>query len=170
MWSRMNDIARRPAYPGFHSLPLIEVSMNKDKWDALPADLQDARAASVNVFRQTRIDALKERDLAAVEKARASGSITVDDWPPEERAKFRTIARGEWEKVGARSDMARKVYDQLNAYLTSKGLIQQAAADAPRGLRVDGGRASIPFEPEARHDPASGPPPQPCQGSCRRAR
>ncbi|WP_370313598.1 TRAP transporter substrate-binding protein [Sagittula sp.] len=120
----MNDVATHPVYPGFHSLPLVEVSMNKAKWDALPEDVQDMFRASIKEFQQTQVNALKERDLAAIEAAKASGDVTIHDWPAEERAKFRGIARGEWEKVASQSEMAQKVYDSLNAYLESKGLIQ----------------------------------------------
>ncbi|MGR3366425.1 MAG: TRAP transporter substrate-binding protein [Sagittula sp.] len=120
----MNDVATHPVYPGFHSLPLVEVSMNKAKWDALPEDVQETFRASIKEFQQTQVNALKERDLAAIEAAKASGDVTIHDWPAEERAKFRGIARGEWEKVASQSEMAQKVYDSLNAYLESKGLIQ----------------------------------------------
>ncbi|SFE71627.1 TRAP transporter substrate-binding protein [Roseivivax sediminis] len=120
----MNDVAPNPVYPGFHSLPLVEVSMNKAKWDALPDDVKQMFRESVKRFQQTQVDSLRERDLAAVEEAKAGGEITVHDWSDEERARFRGIARGEWEKVAAESQMAQKVYDTLNAYLESKGLIQ----------------------------------------------
>ncbi|WP_028956793.1 TRAP transporter substrate-binding protein [Sulfitobacter sp. 20_GPM-1509m] len=120
----MNDVALHPVYPGFHSLPLVEVSMNKAKWDALPDDVKEMFRASIKEFQQTQVNALQERDLAAVEAAKASGNVTIHDWPAEERAKFRGIARGEWEKVASQSEMAQKVYDSLNAYLESKGLIK----------------------------------------------
>lgn len=120
----MNDVAVHPVYPGFHSLPLVEVSMNKAKWDALPEDVQEMFRTSIKQFQQTQVNALRERDLAAVEAAQASGKVTIHDWPAEERAKFRSIARGEWEKVAEGSPMARKVFDGLNAYLTDKGLIE----------------------------------------------
>ena len=32
----LHEIAPHPVYPGFHSLPLVEISMNKETWDALP--------------------------------------------------------------------------------------------------------------------------------------
>ena len=31
----LHDIAKHPVYPGFHSMPLVEVSMNKAKWESL---------------------------------------------------------------------------------------------------------------------------------------
>lgn len=120
----LNDIAPNPVYPGFHSLPLVEVSMNKDKWDALPADVQKMFEESVKKFQQNQVNALKQRDLEAVKAAEAGGKITVHDWAPEERAKFRGIARGEWQKLASQSPMAQKVYDTLTAYLTDKGLMQ----------------------------------------------
>ncbi|WP_417669588.1 TRAP transporter substrate-binding protein [Roseibium sp.] len=120
----MHDVASNPVYPGFHSMPLVEISMNKQKWDALPADIQALIEESVAEFGIHQTTSLAERDLEAVAAAKAGGKITVTDWSAEERAKFRTIARGEWEKVAARSDNAKKVYDVLTGYLKENGLMQ----------------------------------------------
>jgi TRAP-type mannitol/chloroaromatic compound transport system substrate-binding protein len=120
----MHDVAPNPVYPGFHSMPLVEISINKGKWDALPDDLKTALEESVAEFAQTQVAALAANDLKAVEEAKASGKVTVADWPAEERAKFRTIATGEWAKVAERSENARKVYDTLTGYLKENGLMQ----------------------------------------------
>ncbi|ETX28852.1 TRAP transporter substrate-binding protein [Roseivivax isoporae] len=119
----LHDVAPHPVYPGFHSMPLVEISMNKQKWDALPAELQDVLTQSVRDFSRAQVAALAEADQAAVEEAKASGEVTVHDWSDEERAKFRSIAQGEWEKVAQRSENAQKVYDALTAYLESQGLL-----------------------------------------------
>lgn len=120
----LHDVAPHPVYPGFHSMPLVEISLNKAKWDALPDDLKTALEESVAEFALSQVAALAASDLKAVEEAKASGKITVTDWPAEERAKFRTIATGEWAKVAERSENARKVYDTLTGYLKEKGLMQ----------------------------------------------
>ena len=120
----LNKIAPHPIYPGFHSMPLVEISMNKDKWDALPDDIKAAFEETVAEFAQHQVSVLAERDLAAVEEAKAGGEITIHNWSDDERAKFRTIATGEWEKVAAKSDNARKVYETLTAYLKQNGLIK----------------------------------------------
>ena len=119
----LNDIAPNPIYPGFHSMPLVEVSMNKAEWDALPEDIQTAFTESVHDFSRQQVAALAALDAEAVAAAEAGGKITVHNWSPEERAKFRTIAMGEWETVAERSENARKVYDTLTAYLKSNGLL-----------------------------------------------
>lgn len=119
----MHDVAPHPVYPGFHSMPLVEISMNKTKWDALPADIQAALTESVEEFAEMQVATLQGADRKAVEEAEASGEVTVHDWPAEERAKFRAIAKGEWAKVAERSPNAQKVYDTLTAYLESAGLL-----------------------------------------------
>lgn len=119
----MHDVALFPVYPGFHSMPLVEISMNKSKWDALPADLRAIMEKSVTEFAQSQVAALAEKDMAAVEKAKADGKVTVTDWSPEERAKFRTIATSQWVKVAERSTNAKKVYDVLTNYLKTNGLM-----------------------------------------------
>ena len=119
----MHDVAKHPVYPGFHSMPLVEISMNKAKWDAMPADIQAALTQSVEEFAELQVATLREADLAAVVAAKASGEVTVHDWPATERAKFRTIATGEWEKLATRSENAQKVYDTLTAYLKGAGLL-----------------------------------------------
>lgn len=121
----LNDIAPNPIYPGFHSMPLVEVSMNKVRWDALPADIQKAFEDSVHDFSRSQVAALAEADTKAVAEAVAGGKITIHNWSADERAKFRAIARGEWEKVATRSDNAMKVYQALTAYLVSAGLMQE---------------------------------------------
>ncbi|WP_090113081.1 TRAP transporter substrate-binding protein [Limimaricola pyoseonensis] len=121
----MHDVAPHPVYPGFHSMPLVEISMNKDKWDALPEDLQQVLEQSVKEFAQKQVSALQQADEAAVAEAQEGGEITVHDWSAEERAKFRQIAMGEWEKVAERSDNAQKVYETLTTYLKDNGLIAE---------------------------------------------
>jgi len=118
----LNDIAKHPIYPGFHSMPLIEISMNKAKWDALPDDVKQLLQQTAKEFQQTHVNGIKAADLKAVAGAKDKG-ITIHDWPAEERAKFRRIAVTEWAKAAKTSPMAQKVYDTLTAYLQNKGLI-----------------------------------------------
>ena len=120
----LNDIAPNPVYPGFHSMPLVEISMSKAKWDELPEDIQTALTESVHAFALHEVEALAEADKKAVAEAEAGGKITIHDWSADERARFRAIATGEWEKVAAKSENAKKVYDVLTAYLKDAGLLK----------------------------------------------
>lgn len=46
----LNEVAPHPVQPGFHSLPLVDVSMSQKKWDKMPADLQEILIVSVRVI------------------------------------------------------------------------------------------------------------------------
>ncbi|WP_133010922.1 TRAP transporter substrate-binding protein [Marinomonas flavescens] len=119
----LNDIAPNPVYPGFHSLPLIDVSMSKKKWDKLPADIQAILTVSVRDFAQDNITQLHMADQAAVKIAEANPKITIHNWSTAERKKFRTIARTQWEVFAKRSPNAQKVYDSITTYLKANGLL-----------------------------------------------
>lgn len=121
----LHDVAPHPVYPGFHSMPLVEISMNKATWDALPEDIQQAFSEATADFAERQVAALAEADEAAVAEAEASGDITIHNWSDEERAKFRTIAMGEWEKVAGESESAQRVYETLTAYLEAEGLLAE---------------------------------------------
>ncbi len=119
----MHDIAHHPVQPGFHSLPLIDISMSKKKWDKLPEDLQEILIVSARDFSYKMTTELKIADAAAVKDAMADPDITIHNWSAEERMKFRAIARTQWEEFATQSDNAQKVYDSLTAFLEDAGLL-----------------------------------------------
>lgn len=119
----MHDVAPHPVYPGFHSLPLLEVSINKATWDGMPADIQAILEVSVRDFAHNMIGKLAARDTLAVAEANADPDITVHNWSAAERARFRTIAQGEWAKVASQSDNAGRVFEVLTEYLKTQGLM-----------------------------------------------
>jgi TRAP-type C4-dicarboxylate transport system substrate-binding protein len=121
----LHDVASHPVYPGFHSMPLVEVSMNRERFNEMPEDLQQVMIDSVEAFADMQVAALREADEAAVAEAEASGTVTVHDWPAEERAAFRSIAMGEWETVAGGSENAKMVFDTLTGYLRENGLISE---------------------------------------------
>lgn len=119
----LHAIAPYPVYPGFHSLPVIEFSINAASWQSLPADLQDLMQESVKEFAYNRVIALQEADTEAVAEAIINPLITLVDWPEQEREKFRIIARSQWEVYAKRSPNAQKAYDSLISYLKEKNLL-----------------------------------------------
>lgn len=119
----MNDIAAHPVQPGFHSLPLIDVSMSMKKWNKLPADLQAIMTVSVRDFANDITTQLRIADQKAVKEAAANPDITIHNWSDEERKKFRAIARTQWEEFAKQSPNAQKVYDTVTSYLEDNGLL-----------------------------------------------
>ncbi len=119
----LHSFARYPNYPGFHSLPMVAVSLNKKVWDSLPADLQTMLEVSVDSMAYKMVARLKARDLVAVKEAHADKDITIIDMAPEERAKFRNIAKTEWVVWAEKSEMNKKVYDSVVTFLVDRNLM-----------------------------------------------
>ncbi|AVH32942.1 MULTISPECIES: TRAP transporter substrate-binding protein [Vibrio] len=119
----MNDIAVHPVQPGFHSLPLIDISISQKKWDKMPADLQQILETSVRDFSYDITTQLKIADQAAVKEASANPKITIHNWSDEERKKFREIARSQWKVFAERSPNAQKVYDSVTKFLENNDLL-----------------------------------------------
>lgn len=118
----LNKIAKHPVYPGFHSMALVEISMNAKKWNALSDKNKQIVNDAVKDYASNLVSIVDEKDKAAVEEAKKEG-ITVHNWSAQERAKFRNIAQDEWKKFAEKSPNAKKVYEKLTTYLKSKDLM-----------------------------------------------
>ncbi len=114
----MNDIARYPIYPGFHSMPTMQLTLNLDVWKSLPADLQKILMDDVKRFRDYMVAEHHKLDIAAVKEAKAKG-IEVISWPESEVAKFRAVAKTQWPKW-SNSPIAKEWADAVAKYWESK--------------------------------------------------
>lgn len=118
----MHKIGKYPVFPGFHSMPLQVVTINKDIWNELPKSVQTMMETAVWRLATEVAYQYEIQDLEAAAKARAEG-IQISDWSLEERAKFRNIARAQWESVTTKSPIAKEYADALVKFMKSQGLM-----------------------------------------------
>ena len=119
----LNEVAPHPVYPGFHSLPLLEIAMNLKEWNELPEDIQAIMTTSARDFAKDISTQLAIADVKAVKEAREDPNITIHNWSDEERMKFREIARKQWKTYAEQSPNAEKVYKSVTQFLESQGLL-----------------------------------------------
>ena len=119
----LHEFAPYPNYPGFHSMPMVSVSINLDIWEDLPADLQAILEQSVDLMAYDTVFRLRALDLEAVAEAMADPDIEVIDLPAEERRAFRAIAQQEWAEWAERNEMTGRIYESVTAFLQSRGLL-----------------------------------------------
>jgi TRAP-type mannitol/chloroaromatic compound transport system substrate-binding protein len=119
----LHDVAQHPIYPGFHSLPLNEVSINKATWDEMSEEDRQLLSESVTWYAEQLAERIRSRDEEVAEELRAGGEVTLHAWSEEEKKKFRQIAQEQWQAYAEQSENAQKVYDALSSYLASQGLI-----------------------------------------------
>tara|TARA_R110000787_G_scaffold181008_3_gene293113 strand:- start:48154 stop:49185 length:1032 start_codon:yes stop_codon:yes gene_type:complete len=122
--SGMYKVAKFPIYPGIHSMAVLQFIVNKKVWDKLGVKGQ----TTLEVWYQAAYDAMRREadleDQAVAAKQRAGNDVTVIDWSPEERAKFREIAVGAWNDFAAKSPLAQEALDAHLNYMKSTGLLK----------------------------------------------
>lgn len=119
----LHDIAHYPIYPGFHSLPLIDISMNKELFDSLPADLQAILESSVDNFIFQHVYSVRQQDAAAVAEARENPDVEIINWSADDRQAFRQFAQEEWARAAEANDISQRYYDAVTTYLRNRNLL-----------------------------------------------
>ena len=117
-----HKIAQFPLHPGFHSMPSAEVAVNMQKWNALSPDLKAMFEMAVRDFSRDMVQRIAIEDMKAAEAAKSQG-VTLVEWTPEERRKFRDLARQSWADWAKKSPAAQKVYESQTAFLKRLQLI-----------------------------------------------
>ena len=117
----LHDVAKNPIWPGFHSLPLNEVSINKSTWDGMSDEDKKIFTESVTWYADELASRIKARDQEVADKLSKQEGVTIHSWSEEEKKKFRQIAQDQWEDYAGRSENAQKVYDKLTAFLKEEG-------------------------------------------------
>jgi TRAP-type mannitol/chloroaromatic compound transport system substrate-binding protein len=116
----VNDIAKFPIYPGFHSSPTVHMFMNLKEWEKLsPADQQFFKSYAKELALDSLIGA-HYQDRLAVGEALKKG-ITPIAWEEDELVKVRQHAKKIWEEIASKSEIGKTYYDALVEYLKSQG-------------------------------------------------
>lgn len=119
----LHDVAKHPIWPGFHSLPLNEVSINKDTWDGMSEEDRALLTESVTWYADQLAERIRARDEEVAAELESQDDVTIHTWSEEEKRKFRQIAQEQWQQYAEGSENAQKVYDALTSYLSSEGLL-----------------------------------------------
>jgi len=118
-----HKVARYPIYPGFHSTTLLALTVNQKVWDSLDPAHQAVLEYSYKAISFTMRAEFDKADREAVAEAVADPEINVINWSPEERARFRNIAKQVWADFAERSPASQKVYDSITTHLVKSGLM-----------------------------------------------
>ena len=120
----LHDVAPFPLYPGIHSMPSMQFTINKAKWDALsPEDQTALRDWWYGAMFAMAAETAK-LDKALAERDAQGGKIEVIDWAQADRDKLREVARKQWEVFAEKSPLAKEALDANIAYMTQIGLFK----------------------------------------------
>jgi len=110
------QIAKHNYFPGWHQqASFVELIMNKDAWEALPASYQKMLEMACNDANVWLMGAAEAKQGEAIAFHESQG-VTIHQWPPE----FIDAFREAWEEVAAEEAAAdprfKEVYDHYQAF------------------------------------------------------
>lgn len=104
-------------YPGWHEPgPELELTVNKQAWDSLPADLQsivDNAARSTSLWMSAQFNA---KNAEALAELRANKEIEIIAYPDEVLAELRKLAKQTFVEQAANDPLYKRVYDDYSAF------------------------------------------------------
>ena len=119
-----HKVAKYPLYPGIHSMPVLQFTLNKKVWDKMSKQDQMAIEQWYQDMYAGLTAATDAKDKELVARDKAAGDLTIIDWPQAERDKFRAIAVQAWEKAAAASPEAKEAYETHLRFMKAKGLLK----------------------------------------------
>lgn len=118
----LHNVAPYVIYPGIHSIPMGDVSMNLELWNGLDKKTQTLLDLGVRTLALDMLQTFEKADAEILVAAEDKG-LTLIDWAVEERAKFRAAASEIWSATAAKSPLAQEVYDSQVKWLKAIGQI-----------------------------------------------
>lgn len=110
-------------YPGFHSMPTLDLIVNKEQWEKLPEDIRKTIELTVRGWSWDVAVRGKLLNYQAVQKVRAKG-VTLYEWRAEDVNNVRAAAVGVWDEWAKKSPLSKKVVESQKAWLKELGLLQ----------------------------------------------
>ena len=117
------DIVEHATYPGFHSMPSDHLACNKDIWDAMPEHHRAIMDTAMQKLALQYAIVVENANVAAAAGLRAKG-VTLYDWSPEDRAKFKAAAQATWPEFATTPEAKALVASHLE-FLGSLGLVAE---------------------------------------------
>ncbi len=104
-------------YPGWHEPgSMMEFTVNKDAFNALPKDLQAIVRTASRAVNQDMLDEYTSRNNAALKELVDEHKVDLRPFPKEVLMKLRTLSDEVLLEVANKDPMTKKVYESFKAY------------------------------------------------------
>ncbi len=116
------EIAKFATYPGFHSMPIQDFTVNKTAWNALPDDVKAIVEKTWADFSQYQVKTIAENDVVVAEEVQKKG-VELIAWSDEDRGRARGMAHEVWSDWAKKSPLAKQAVESQQAYLRELKLL-----------------------------------------------
>lgn len=113
-----HQIAKYYYYPGWHEPgPTLEIIVNKDAFNSLPADLQAMVETAARAVNQDMLDEYTARNNAALRELIDVHGVQLRKFPDDVLASLKTISLDLYDEMSAQDPVFAKVYKSYREYL-----------------------------------------------------
>jgi TRAP-type mannitol/chloroaromatic compound transport system substrate-binding protein len=135
------EVAKYYYYPGWHEPgSMMEISVNKDAYEKLPADLQTIVAIASRAMNQDMLDEYTARNNAALQTLINEHDVQLRKFPDEVLRKLQTSADEIYAEMAASDPMTAKVYASFSSFLENVSQYHKISEQAyinTRDLRAE---------------------------------
>ena len=117
------QVAKYFTFPGFHSMPVGDFTVNKKEWDKLPPDIQQIVTSLVREWCVDAVQRVWLDDLKAVREMQEKGIEPVA-WDEKELDRLREVAMKVWDDWAAKSEQCKKAVELQKDWLREIGRIK----------------------------------------------
>ncbi|TVZ42066.1 TRAP-type mannitol/chloroaromatic compound transport system substrate-binding protein [Alteromonadaceae bacterium 2753L.S.0a.02] len=126
-----HQIAKYYYYPGWHEPgPTLEIIVNKDAYNTLPADLQAIIEAAARAVNQDMLDEYTARNNAALLELVNVHGVQLRRFPDDVLAHFKKVSQTLYAEMSASDPVFAKVYKSYREYLEGVRNYHQLSEEA----------------------------------------
>jgi TRAP-type mannitol/chloroaromatic compound transport system substrate-binding protein len=116
------EVAKYATFPGFHSMPIQDFTVNANAWKALPDDVKQIVDRTWREFSQTQVSRIAENDKRVAEEVKKKG-VELVAWSDADLARARQIAQGVVDEWAAKGALAKQSAESQRAFLRELKLL-----------------------------------------------
>jgi len=109
-------------YPGFHSMPVGDFTVNAKEWEKLPAVVKQIIQTACREWCWENVERITLEDLQAAKEAKSKGATPVS-WTKEDIFAIRAEAKKVWAEWKNKSPQTKKVIEAQEDFLRKLGKI-----------------------------------------------
>jgi TRAP-type mannitol/chloroaromatic compound transport system substrate-binding protein len=117
-----HKIAPYFTYPGFHSMPVGDFTVNMKEWNKLPDDVKQILRTATREWCWENVERIALEDIQVAKEAKDKGATPVT-WTKEAIFEIRAEAKKVWESWKAKSPQTKKVIEAQEDFLRKIGKI-----------------------------------------------
>jgi len=116
------EIAKYATFPGFHSMPIQDFTVNAGAWKKLPDDVKQILEKTWRDFSMVQVARIAENDQKTAHEVRKKG-VELVAWSDADLATARGIAQHVVDEWAAKSPLAKQAAESQRAYLKELKLL-----------------------------------------------